>query len=53
MDTVLGQLDTGAGRVRTHFRSSMVVCDFSRRGSNAFYEVGTAHMPRRRVIPIT
>ena len=35
------------------YRSSVVVCDFSGRNSNVFYEAGIAHTLGRHVVPIT
>lgn len=35
------------------FRSHIVVCDFSRRNPNVFYEAGIAHTLGKHVIPIT
>ena len=35
------------------FRSSIVVCDFSGRNPNVFYEAGVAHTLGKHVVPIT
>ena len=35
------------------YRSHVVVCDFSGKNPNVFYEAGIAHMLGRHVIPIT
>lgn len=35
------------------FRSFTVVCDFSRRNANVFYEAGIAHTLGKHVVPIT
>lgn len=35
------------------YRSKIVVCDFSGRNSNVFYEAGIAHTLGRHVVPIT
>lgn len=35
------------------FRSFIVVCDFSRRNANVFYEAGIAHTLGKHVVPIT
>ena len=35
------------------FKSRIVICDFSERNPNVFYEVGIAHTLGKHVIPIT
>ncbi|NLS07651.1 hypothetical protein HGP14_30800 [Rhizobium sp. P32RR-XVIII] len=35
------------------YRSQVVVCDFSEKNPNVFYEAGIAHMLGRHVVPIT
>ena len=34
------------------FRSNVVICDFSGRNSNVFYEAGIAHTLGRKVVPL-